>query len=195
MVLYAAAAGLLHGCATMPPPETAAPAAVLVLPAEETVEITVYTPAPVKEEPAVSPEALADARAAELVVYLAAVARASATVQKKELASCTTAFGRAPTPHARLKLGGLYAQPSPILRDDARAQALLEPLAMANVAPADRAIADLASLLYAQVAERLRLLKEAKDDAKKHEDLREQLDAMRSIERSIMQREERQRTR
>jgi hypothetical protein len=139
--------------------------------------------------PAPAPAAVPDTR--ELVAYFAAVGRASPLAQKKELAQSAAVFGRSQTPYSRLRLGGLYAQPAPVLRDDARALALLEPLALSNrIAPPERPVADLAALLYAQVAERQRL---AKDESKKQEELRERLDAMRSIERSIMDREERQR--
>ena len=135
------------------------------------------------------PAAAVDTR--DLVAYFAAVGRAGAVRQKKELAQSAAAFSRTQTPYSRLKLGGLYAQPAPVLRDDARALELLEPLALTNaVAEPQRPVADLAALLYAQVAERQRL---AKDEARKQEGLRERIDAMRSIERSIMDREDRQR--
>ena len=159
----------------------------------ETPEILVYVPKPTKVPFVTSNEVTADARTSELISYLASAARANAPAQKKELASATAAFGRASTPHTRLKLGGLYAQPVAGLRDDARALALLEPLATTSGAtPVERPFADLAALLYAQVAERLRL---SRDDAKKQDDLRERIEAMKSIERSIMRREERQSTR
>ncbi len=139
---------------------------------------------------ATPPQFVPDLRTSELVAYFASVAKAGAPAQKKELAHSAAAFGRFPTPYARLRLGGLYAQPTPVLRDDARAMALLEPLAANGSAPAGRPVADLALLLYTQVAERQRL---AKDDARKQDDLRERIEAMKAIERSIMQREDRQR--
>jgi hypothetical protein len=139
-----------------------------------------------------APAASVDARAGELVAYFASVARADSVAQKKELSSSLAAFGRSATPYARLKLGGLYALPVPPLRDDARALALLEPLAVGPLTKADKAVFDLALILYTQVAERERL---AKDDAKKQDDLRERIESMRSIDRSIIEREERQRTR
>jgi len=169
LIAGALSAVLICGCATERQPSVAAASA-----------------------PAAPPEAAA-ADTRELVAYFASVARAGTLAQKKELAQSAAAFGRAPTPVARLRLGGLYAQPAPVLRDDARALALLEPLALATGAvPRERLVADLALVLYAQVAERQRI---AKDDAKKQEDLRERIEAMRSIERSIMDREERQRGR
>lgn len=190
----AMAAMFLNGCAGPRPLEGGAETApVMAEKITETPESLVYVPKPTKVPPITSSEVNADARTSELISYLASAARANAPAQKKELASATAAFGRASTPHTRLKLGGLYAQPVAGLRDDARALALLEPLATTSAAtPAVRPFADLAALLYAQVAERLRL---SRDDAKKQDDLRERIEAMKSIERSIMQREERQSTR
>jgi hypothetical protein len=185
---------LLQACVAVPPApvEVPEPEPMQMTSEEisETPEVSVNVPMPAKAPPVTSSEVAPEGRTNELISYLAYVARASAPVQKKELASATAAFGRASTFHTRLRLGGLYAQPVPGLRDDARALALLEPLATTTAAnPAERPVVDLAALLYAQVAERLRL---SKDDAKKQDDLRERIEAMKSIERSIMQREERQ---
>ncbi|MBS0335646.1 MAG: hypothetical protein JSS40_02290 [Proteobacteria bacterium] len=136
-------------------------------------------------------------QAGELVGYFAEVARMAPAEQKKALAQAADDWAHGATPLARVRLGGLYAQPGGVLRDDARALALLEPLAGSSKrdADADRDLADLAWLLHAQVAERQRL---ARDDAKKQEALREQnesirerLEAMKAIERSIQRREER----
>jgi hypothetical protein len=137
------------------------------------------------------------------VGYFAAVARMAPAEQRKALAQAAEAWKAGPTPYARAKLGGLYAQPAAALRDDARALSLLEPLAAgAKRDPAagpDASFADLASLLFVQVAERQRA---AREEAKRQDVLREsndsmkeRLEAMKAIERSIQQREERQRTR
>lgn len=140
-------------------------------------------------------------QAGELVGYFAEVARMAPADQKRALAQAADDWAHGATPLARMRLGGLYAQPGGILRDDARALSLLEPLAGGpkRDAGADRDLADLALLLHAQVAERQRL---ARDDSKKQETLREQnglikerLEAMKAIERSIQQREERLRNR
>ena len=172
-MLLVLAALPLAGCATAPQV------------ASQAIEPPREFPAEARREPA------ADARASELVGYFAAIARAGVGEQKRELAQSAVAFARGATPHARLKLGGLYAQPVAALRDDARALSLLEPLA-ANGAPAtDRPLADLAALLYTQVAERQRM---EKAEARKQEALREQIEAMKSIERSILRRAERQRS-
>ena len=173
---------LLGACAAVAPP--AAPPTP-VAPPVVLAPVVPVAPAPAPARPE------SDTRAAELVTYFAAIAKAGPPAQKKELAHSAASFGRNPTPYARLKLGGLYAMPAPGLRDDARALTLLEPLAAGNgVAASERPVADLALLIYAQVAERQRL---AKDEARKQDELREQIEAMRSIERSILDREERQR--
>ena len=164
---YAFLAACLGGCATPTPP------------VEEAVRPVAAAPRPVTT------------RSDELLGYFATVARLGGGEQRKELAQAGDAFSHGATPYARVKLGGLYAQVSPALRDDARALAILEPLAAypKEIPPSERPIADLAFLLYAQVAERQRLLK---DEAKKQEALRERIEAMKAIDRSIMRREERQ---
>ena len=153
------------------------------------------------------------AQVRELLAYFAAVTRLPALEQKSELVQAAQAYGRDGTAYARVKLGGLHALPLAGLRDDARALNLLEPLARtqpSTAAPRDRALADLALLLHTQVTERqrsqredrearLRLQREEKEErqhllreeARKQDALRERLDALKAIERSIMQREER----
>lgn len=95
----------------------------------------------------------------------------------------------------------LATLPEP-LRDDARASELLEPIADAS-APG---IGRFAALLSAQVAERRRVAREGdrlarereradKERDKREEALKQQLDALRSIERGILEREERLRRR
>lgn len=131
-----------------------------------------------------------------LVGYFAAVAKMAPAGQKQALAQAAAALGSDPTPLARVRLGGLHAQPAPALRDDARALSLLDPRALPE---AGAGLADLAALLYAQVAERQR---QSREEAKKFEALRERnesmkerMEAIKAIERSIQQREERQRNR
>jgi len=179
---------ILPGCATIPSEDAVGEEPMAALSAIPMPAI-VLVPAPAA--PAVAAEPRPDTRASDLVQYFASVTRSAAAAQKKELAQTLAAYTRAPTAYTRLKLGGLYALPVPGLRDDERAMALLEPLASTSTS-GERPITDLASLLHAQVAERLRL---TKDDAKKQDDLRERIESMRSIERTIIDREERQRTR
>ena len=109
----------------------------------------------------------------------------------------------------RLRLATLLATLPPPLRDDARAIELLEPLADASSPGVGR----FAALLSTQVMERRRLTLEIerqraeserlareralsdKERDKREEALKQQLEALRAIERGILEREEKLRRR
>jgi hypothetical protein len=129
-------------------------------------------------------------------------ARAPGAEQKAALTRAEQAYSGDPTPLNRLRVGILLATLAEPLRDDARAGALLEPLADAS----EPGIGRLASLLSSQIAERRRGVREAervarerdradKESEKREEALRQQLEALRAIERGILEREERLRRR
>ena len=130
-------------------------------------------------------------------------ARAPYAEQQAALARAQQALGSG-APADRLRLAMLLATLPPPLRDDTRAIELLEPIADAG-APG---IGRFAALLIAQVMERQRLSREferlradaerlAKERAlsdkerdKREEALKQQLEALRAIERGILEREE-----
>jgi hypothetical protein len=134
------------------------------------------------------------------------VKTASAPVaeQKAVLGRAQQSFASDPAAFNRLRLATLLVTLPPPLRDDARAGELLEPLADAD---ADSSIGRFAALLAGQIAEHQRLAREvdrlAKERAglekdrqerdKREEALRQQLEALRAIERGILDREERMR--
>jgi hypothetical protein len=129
-------------------------------------------------------------------------ARAPAVEQKGVLSRAEQQFTAAPSPLNRLRLGTLLATLPDPLRDDARASELLDPIADA----ATPGIGRFAALLASQVAERRRVAREGDRLAREHERndrerekreeaLKQQLDALRSIERGILEREERLRRR
>jgi hypothetical protein len=129
-------------------------------------------------------------------------ARALGPEQKAALARAQAAFSREASASNRLRLATvLAALPAP-LRDEARAYELLEPLANAAAPGFGR----FAALLSGQLAERQRLARELerlgreserdrRERDKREEALRQQLEAMRSIERGILEREEKLRRR
>ena len=135
-------------------------------------------------------------------------ARAPFAEQQAALARAHKAFGSG-APADRLRLATLLATLPPPLRDDSRAAELLEPISDAG-APG---IGRFAALLAAQVAERRRLLHELdklraeaerggreralsdKERDKREEALKQQLEALRAIERGILEREEKLRRR
>jgi len=142
-----------------------------------------------------------------IVAEALAASRAPASEQKAALARAQQKFIADASWDNRLRLATMLAVLSPPLRDDARAAELLEPLADAASPGAGR----FAALLNTQIAERQRLARELerarrerekmegeheradKERDKREDALRQQLEALRSIERGILEREERMR--
>lgn len=144
-----------------------------------------------------------------IVADAMAAARAPATDQAAALARAMEA-GTA-NPADRLRLATLFATLPPPLRDDARALALLEPIADASTPGVGR----FAALLSSQITDRQRLAREIerlsrelanvarerersdkarelldKERDKREDALKQQLEALRAIERGILEREE-----
>jgi hypothetical protein len=128
--------------------------------------------------------------------------RAPVAEQRAALQRAEQAFKASPTPFNRLRLATLLATLPDPLRDDARAADLVEPIADATDPGAGR----FAALLASQIGERRRVAREAervarerervdKERDKREEALKQQLDALRGIERGILEREERLRRR
>jgi hypothetical protein len=133
-----------------------------------------------------------------------AAARAPAAEQKVLLAKAQEAFTANTGETNRLRLATLLVVLPVPLRDDARAAELLEPLVNATEPGSGR----FAALLAGQIAERQRLAREVerlarertaadkehvtadKERDKREEALRQQLEALRAIERGILEREE-----
>lgn len=117
-------------------------------------------------------------------------ARSSPAQQKPTLQRAEQAFAREASAVNRLRLAMLLATLAPPLRDDARAAELLEPIADPNAPGVGR----FAALLAGQVGERVRMARERersdRERDKREEALRQQLDALRAIERGIQEREE-----
>ena len=137
-------------------------------------------------------------------------ARSTPAEQKSVLASAQQSFVQDTSALNRLRLATLLASLPAPLRDDARAAELLEPIANPNGTGTGR----FAAFLAAQLAERQRVAREvdrlAKERAglekeratfekdrlerdKREEALKQQLEALRAIERGILDREERMR--
>jgi hypothetical protein len=137
-----------------------------------------------------------------LLAEAAQAARAPAGEQKAALTRAERAFLAEASPVNRLRLATLLASLPEPLHDDARAAELLEPVADASAPGYGR----FAAWLAGQVAEHARLSRELeraarerqhseKERDKREEALRQQLDALRGIERGILEREERLRRR
>jgi hypothetical protein len=143
-----------------------------------------------------------------IVAEAVVASRAPFAEQQASLGRAQQAFASS-APADRLRLATLLATLPPPLRDDARAVELLEPIADAG-APG---IGRFAALLAAQVNERRRVLHEVerlraeaertgreralsdKERDKREEAMKQQLEALRAIERGILEREEKLRRR
>ena len=130
------------------------------------------------------------------------VSRAPAAEQRAALAAADRAFSSNRSSLNRLRLATLLATLPEPLRDDRRAAELLQPIADSRAPGYGR----FAALLSAEVAEHSRLTRQAEQVAQEHERadkerdkreeaLRQQVEALRGIERGILEREERLRSR
>jgi len=127
-----------------------------------------------------------DRQAVALIDHANRVAAMSAGDQRRERDAALAAHAKSKSAVARVKLGLLYALPATAIQDDARALALLE---AGGTAPAG-AVEELAQFAAAQVRERQRQVQE---EQRKAETVRQQLEALKAIERSIIERGERRR--
>jgi hypothetical protein len=114
----------------------------------------------------------------ELLGYYQRVAQLGPEDQKRELATATQAFNRERSNANRIRLALLYVMPGTSFQDEARAAQLLEPVATAG---GGGAVRQFAGLLHAQVTERMKTQKRA-------DQLKEQVDALRAIEKQLIDR-------
>lgn len=107
------------------------------------------------------------------------VAAMSPEEQRRELSSANRAIAREPSIASYLKLALLLSLPGTAIDDEGRALSLLEPLigGGSTAGPLQR----FAALLHGQLAERVR-------EQKRSAQMREQLDALKAMERSLMRR-------
>lgn len=122
----------------------------------------------------------------ELIDYTQKVAALPPGDQQRELNASNRLFlkDRGRGAYGRVRLALLLALPGTAFNDDARAASLLEPLSVDPPPPAHASpLQRLGALMYAQVVERLR-------EQKRTAQLKEQLDAMKEIERKIIEREQ-----
>jgi hypothetical protein len=154
---------------------------------------------------ALAPGADERAEVSEIVAHAVAAARMPGAEQQRALRLAREAYQGDRSVANRVRLASLLATLPGPLRDDSAAYALLKPVAAAK---GESPLQAFAALLAGQVAERLRLARESEQAAREHErsmraaqereqalreqqqTLREQLDALKSIERGIVEREE-----
>jgi len=118
----------------------------------------------------------------DLIAYTQKVASLQAEEQQRELNASSQIFSKDRGAYGRVRLALLLSLPGTAFSDDARAIGLLEPVASAETA-ASSPMQQFAGLLYAQITERLR-------EQRRATQFKEQLDALKDVERKIMEREQ-----
>lgn len=124
-------------------------------------------------------------------------ARATPEEQRRQVAHAQQMFSAVPDDANRMRLAALLATLPAPWRDEVRAAALLEPLAARRP---ETPLTQLAGILAAGTAERQRLARDLRAAERREEaaeeraaTLHQQVEALKSIERGILEREERRR--
>jgi hypothetical protein len=195
---------LLASCAAPPPaPEPAAPAPVVqiqpeplpVTPVPVPQVVIVHSPpqAPAPQQAAAPLQAAApqqvtapqvneeEQQALLLLVDLQRYVVEAGEDLRRELAAANLALTRARSDANRIRLAMLLTLPTAGPPDDARALSLLEPVIGKGGNPSP--LKQIASLLYAQISERARSVRE---EQRKTAAAQEKLDALRAVERSLL---------
>jgi hypothetical protein len=157
---------VLTGCANRIPPAVAAPPASV---------------APAVRE---SRENRESRQVVELIAYTQRIAALPAEEQQRELNASAQMLSKDRSAYGRVRLALLLALPGTAFNDDTRAAGLLEPVAGAAASDSQPGpMQQFAGLLHAQISERLR-------EQRRTAQLKEQLDALKAIERNIIEREQ-----
>jgi hypothetical protein len=184
---------LLTACAATPPSpplQAAAPLPVVEV-AHEALPVTpvpvpdvvIVQAAPQSSLPAPAPPPPVneeEEQALALLVDLQRYAVESGEELKRELAAANQAMNRARNDANRIRLAMLLTLASAGSPDDPRALSLLEPLVGKTSASP---LKQIATVLYVQIVERTRSVKE---EQKKTAAAQEKLDALRAVERSLL---------
>jgi len=191
---------LLAACTAPPPAPAPAPAAaapvvqikpeplpVTPVPVPQVVIVQSPPQAPVQQQATAPQQAAApqsneeEQQALALLVDLQRYAVEAGEDLRRELAAANLALTRARSDANRIRVAMLLTLPAAGPPDDARALSLLEPIVSrsGNASP----MKQIASLLYAQITERARSVRE---EQRKAAVAQEKLDALRAVERSLL---------
>lgn len=178
---------LLTGCAGIRIPGST-PESAPKLPADAAAQLPAQPAAQPPAEPTVRPPAEPAAgllrcepeerQVLELIAHAQRVTTMSAEEQRRGYAADNRAFARNRSTYSRVRLALLLATPGASVRDDARAASLLEALVQqGSTSPMHL----LAGLIYVQIAERQR-------EQKRLDEMRQQIEALKAVERAIIER-------
>lgn len=172
----ATAAPDTNAAANAPKPEALPATPVPVSPV-----VIVQTPAPAPPPAVVPPVNEEDQQALALLADLQRYVSDPSEDLKRELAAANAALARTRSDANRIRVAMLLTLPAAGPPDDARALSLLEPLVGKSVNSSP--LKQIAALLYAQIVERSRIVRE---EQKRTAAAQEKLDALRAVERSLL---------
>jgi hypothetical protein len=184
---------LVAGCANAPEIPLIPKAPPPAPPITQTVYVPVYVevekPAPVvpPPEPVRLPEEHEQSLA--LLIEMSRTASAPAEEVRKDFLASQAAFNKEKTNLNRMRYAWISALLGQTAGDDARLQGLLEPLvAKVGGLPPSHPLRPVADVMFAQLLERTRQMKE---EQKKADALQQKLDALKAIEKNLLDRERR----
>jgi hypothetical protein len=120
----------------------------------------------------------------DLIAYTQRVAALQAEEQQRELNASSQIFTKDRGAYGRVRLALLLALPGTAFNDDSKAAGLLESLAGTGTSESPPGpMQQFAGLLHAQISERLR-------EQRRTAQLKEQLEALKAVERKIIEREQ-----
>ena len=114
----------------------------------------------------------------QLISYAQRVATMTAERQRREVSAGNRAFVRDKDAMSRMRLALLLATPGAGVHDAARAASLLEPMATMTSGDAASPLRSLARMLHGQLNERA-------SEQKRADQMREQIDALKEVERTL----------
>jgi hypothetical protein len=115
----------------------------------------------------------------DLVAYYSRVAALPPDDKRREYAAASQTFSRDPSSYNRIRVALLALMPGTPFQDDVRAMSLLEPYSRSG--PSSDKLRQLGAILHGQLSETTKARGRA-------EQLQEQLEALRAVERAIIER-------
>lgn len=182
---------LLAGCASAPeiPPLQNAPVTPTVT---QTVYVPVYVEVekPVVIVPAPEPIKLPEDQEQSLALLIEMARSANATPDdlRKDFSASQAAFNKDKSSVNRMRYAWISGLLGTAAGDDARLQGLLEPLVAKGGFAVTHPLRPIADVMLAQLTERTRQLRE---EQKKADALQQKLDALKAIEKNLLDRERR----
>ncbi len=167
---------------TVPAPDVVPPEPAPVLVEPPRPEVKPEPPPPPPPEP---PQTELN----RLLAQSEAVRRMPGAEAAKELEQARQAFNRSKTEYNRLQYAMLSLLPSAGGPDDAKAAALLEPLLKDKSSPSN-GLRAFAAFLYFQIAENRKMEERMREEQKRADSLQEKLDALKEVEKSLIDREQ-----